>query len=195
MHLLLWSKKRGSIGKEKNPLSNHIQNNRLLLKFKDRALQVLSKLELNTDGFSLEEFERRFRIEVNPISKNIFTFWDEIIEQMITAGRTGNARANRDTCNSLKRFLKWSEVLYFEEITPAFLNKYEVHLRSRGGSDGGIGIRMRAIRAIYNMGIERNLVKESNYPFKSYKISRLKGKGAKRALKMEDVQKLFNWML
>lgn len=184
-----WDSKAGVFNK--NNLQ-YIQNNRLLLKFKDRALQILSELELDTDGFTLDEFEKKFRLESNPVGRNVFTFWDEIINEMINAGRTGNARANRDTYNSLKRFLKWSEHLMFEQITPRFLNKYEVHLRSRGGMDGGIGVRMRAIRAIFNMAIERNIVKGSYYPFKNYKLSKFKGKGSKRALSMEQMQKIIN---
>ncbi|UNY99769.1 site-specific integrase [Zhouia spongiae] len=77
------------------------------------------------------------------------------------------------------------------EILP-FLNKYEVFLRSRGGTDGGIGVRMRAIRALYNMAIERKIVRKELYPFDAYKISKLKGKGIKRALNIDEVQSIIN---
>lgn len=184
-----WDSKTGMFNKNN---MHYTQNNRLLLKFKDRALQILTELEIDVDGFTLDDFEKRFRLESNPAGRNVFSFWDEIIDEMISAGRTGNARVNRDTYNSLKRFLKWSDYLMFEQITPGFLNKYEVHLRSRGGTDGGIGVRMRAIRAIFNMAIDRNIVKENYYPFESYKLSKLKGKGSKRALSMEQVQKIIN---
>lgn len=49
---------------------------------------------------------------------------------------------------------------------------------------------MRALRALYNVAIQRNMEKEEYYPFKTYKISKLKGKGVKRALSMEDVMKI-----
>ncbi len=171
--------------------SNYIQNNRLLLKFKDRALKIISELELENDVFSLDDFERRFRYESNPVQQNVFTFWQEIMDEMIIAGRTGNARVNHEAFNSLKRFHRNSN-LYFEKIAPAFLNKYESHMRSRGGTDGGIGVRMRAIRALFNRAIERNLVKEKYYPFKAYKISKLKGKGLKKAITLAQVLKIVN---
>ena len=38
-------------------------------------------------------------------------------------------------------------------------------LGSRGGTDGGIGVKMRAIRALFNKAIERGVIKESLYPF------------------------------
>ncbi|MCX2678906.1 site-specific integrase [Galbibacter sp. EGI 63066] len=183
-----WDNATGTFNKGYN---NYIQSNRLLLKIKARALKTYSDLEIEKDHFTLEDFERQFRVESNPVKLSVFSFWNEIINEMITAGRTGNARANRDTYNSVKLFLN-STSLFFQEITPTFLNKYEVFLRSRGGTDGGIGVRMRAIRALYNMAIERKVVKRSYYPFNSYKISKLKGKGIKKALNIDEIQRIIN---
>jgi len=78
----------------------------------------------------------------------------------------------------------------FKNVNPTFLNKYEVYMRGRGGTDGGIGVPLRALRAIYNTAIERKMVKEEYYPFKIYKISKLKGKGLKKALSIEQVKKI-----
>ena len=182
---------------EWNPMSgsftskntNNIQNNRLLLKFKDRALKILSDLEMEKSDFTLKDFENRFRIVSNPLQQNFFYFWDEIIGEMTYAGRTGNARVNKNSFNSLKKFNE-STRLNFKEITPSFLYKYEAFLRSRGGSDGGIGVRMRAIRAIYNFAIERKIAKEQDYPFKVYKVSKLKGKNLKKALTMDEILRI-----
>lgn len=178
-----WNETTGSFT---NKISNSVQNNRLLLKFKDRALKILSDLEMEKSDFTLKDFENRFRIVSNPVQQNVFYFWDEIIGEMISAGRTGNARANKDTFHSLNLFHR-STKLTFKEITPSFLNKYEAFLRSRGGSDGGIGVRMRTIRALYNFAIERKIAKEQDYPFKIYKVSKLKGRSLKKALRMEEI--------
>ncbi|MCM5662496.1 site-specific integrase [Galbibacter mesophilus] len=183
-----WDEQAGAFNKS---YPNYIQSNRLLLKFKDRALKIYSELDIEKDNFSLEDFEKHFRIEANPIKQNVFNFWDEIIHEMIDAGRTGNARANRDSYNSVKKFYR-TKSLNFQDITHTFLNKYEVFLRARGGTDGGIGVRMRAIRALYNMAIERNIVKRELYPFDAYKVSKLKGKGIKRALNIEEIQRIIN---
>lgn len=178
-----WNQTTGSFT-TKN--SNSIQNNRLLLKFKDRALKILSDLEMETDDFTLRDFENRFRIVSNPVQQNVFYFWHEIIGEFIYAGRTGNARINKEVFASLNLFHK-STRLNFKDITPSFLNKYEAFLRSRGGSDGGIGVRMRTIRALYNFAIERKIAKEQDYPFKIYKVSKLKGRSLKKALRMEEI--------
>ena len=82
--------------------------------------------------------------------------------------------------------------LHFYEVTPTFLDKYEVHLRNKGGTGGGIGVKMRAIRAIFNVAIKRGIIDEKLYPFKHYKISKLKGKSIKKALNIEEVHNLQN---
>ena len=181
-----WNNTTGSFT---NKNANSSQNNRLLLKFKDKALKILSDLEMEKEDFNLEDFEKRFRVTSNPVNQNVFYFWDEIINEMILAGRTGNAQANKDTRHSIKLFHS-STKLMFQEITPGFLYKYEVFLRSRGGSDGGIGVKMRTIRALYNFAIERNITKEEFYPFKTYKVSKLKGKSPKKALNIDQVKKI-----
>ena len=183
-----WNEAAGSFT-NKNP--NSTQNNRLLLKFKDKALKILSDLEIEKEYFDLNEFENRFRVVANPVQQNVFYFWNEIIEEMILAGRTGNAKVNRETRRSIRNFFG-SDYLTFTNITPAFLRKYEVFLRSRGGTDGGISIRQRTLRALYNKAIERNIIKDINHPFKSYKISKLKSKGLKKALNMEQVKNIIN---
>ncbi|MGB6151310.1 MAG: site-specific integrase [Pricia sp.] len=183
-----WNSK---VGRFKKNHENYIQDNRLMLKMKSRALKIFTELGIEKEDFTLEDFENSFRVKTNPIQQNVFYFWDEIIEEMLSAGRTGNARVNRDTFNSLSRFIGTTQFT-FKELTPVFLHKYESFLRSRGGSDGGIGVRMRAIRAIFNFAIERNIAKEELYPFKTYKISKLKGKGLKKALNMEQVKKIIH---
>ncbi|WP_423820196.1 site-specific integrase [Salinimicrobium sp. TIG7-5_MAKvit] len=181
-----WNSATGKFSKRNN---NYLQNNRLLIKFQDRALQILGELKIESDDFTLEDFEKNYREISNPIQSNVFTFWNEIIEEMTLAGRMGNARINREASKSILKF-HGSKNLTFKNITPAFLNKYEVYMRSRGGTDGGIGVPMRALRALYNCAIERGLVKEKFYPYKTYKISKLKGKGSKKALNMEQVKKI-----
>ena len=183
-----WNSDTGKFNKRNR---NYLQNNRLLHKFQDRALQILGELKIERDDFTLYDFEQKYRVNSNPVQNNVFVFWDEIIGEMISAGRTGNAKVNKDTSDSVKKFLG-SARLTFKDISPTFLNKYEVFLRSRGGSDGGIGVRMRAIRALYNFAIERKIVKEDFYPFKTYKVSKLKGKGLKKALSIEQVKKIVN---
>ncbi|WP_298506923.1 site-specific integrase [uncultured Maribacter sp.] len=182
-----WDLKGGQFNKRN---ANYIQNNRLLNKILDRALKIYGNLEIETEDFTLEDFEKHFRVDSNPArQKEVFSFWKEIIDEMNEAGRTGNAKVNSEALNSVKLFHQ-KERLSFKEITPTFLIKYEVFLRSRGGTDGGIGVRMRSIRALFNFAIQRNITKEGYYPFRTYKLSKLKGKAIKKALTMDEVTKI-----
>ena len=181
-----WNKKQGKFNKN---APDYLKRNRILLKFIDRATDVVTELEQKKGFYTLTDIESVMRIQSNPVYKNIFAFWEEIISDMIKAGKTGNARVNSDTLKSVKNF-SHNKTITFEQITPAFLEKYEVSLRANGGTDGGVSVRMRTLRALFNSAIKREIIKTEIYPFKKYKISKLKGKGIKKALTLEDVQKI-----
>ena len=183
-----WTSSTGTFNKKKH---NHFQNNRLLVKIKDRAYKIATDLEVENPDYTLQDFDKRYRITFNPVSNDVFAFFDEIIEEMTFAGRIGNAKSYKDTKTSVQIFHKLKK-LKFREVNSAFLSKYDAFLRSRGGTDGGVGVKMRAIRALFNKAIARGVIKESLYPFKTYKISRLRGKGFKRALDFEEIMRIIN---
>ena len=171
--------------------SKYQQLNNSLHEISKRAEKIVSDALGTGDDISLGEFEELFfnfkidkKITVND-------FWDEHIEDMNKSGRTGNARFFRDSKNSFFKFLE-HRVIYFKEITPALLDKYEVFLRSNGGIDSGIAVKMRAIRALYNSAIKKGYAHKEHYPFNAYKLSKLKGKGNKRAISSEDIMKIKN---
>jgi len=183
-----WSASTGTFNKK---MKNHFQYNRLLVKIKDRAYQVASEIDIQNPDYTLEDFDKLYRITFNPVKNDVYAFFDEIIEEMTFAGRVGNGKSYKDTKTSVQIFHKGKK-LSFREINSTFLSKYDAFLRSRGGTDGGVGVKMRAIRALFNKAIERGIVKESLYPFKKYKISGLRGKGFKRALDFEEIMRIVN---
>lgn len=87
---------------KRNP--NYMQNNRLLVKFKERAYKVLTELEIENPDYSLQDFDKRYRISFNPVKNNVFAFFDEIIEEMTFAGRIGNAKSYKDAKNLSANF-------------------------------------------------------------------------------------------
>ncbi len=184
-----WDSNAGCFNKN---YPDYIQNNLLLLKIKARALKVYSDLDLEKEYFNLDDFSRRFRVDTNPANDSVFLFWEEIVSELKLAGRMGNATMYEETMKSVKQFCGHKKIK-FPDITNAFLNKYEAWLRSRGGTDGGISIKQRTLRALYNKAIERNIIKDINHPFKTYKISKLKGQGIKKALDFDQVVKIVNF--
>lgn len=153
-----------------------------------KAETIVQNYRLNGEDFTLREFEIKFRAKEQK-KVSLRSFWEKDIENLGKAGRIGTSDVSQSTFNSFFNFERdWK--LTFEELTSAKLYDYETFLRSNGNQDSGIGIKMRTIRALFNLAIKRNIVDESKYPFKSYKISRLKGKSLKRALKKEEITKI-----
>jgi integrase len=171
-------------------MPNHVQKNLVLSKLKQKAWAIIDQFNIDEVDFSLNQFEEKFRgKESSKIT--VLEFWEDKIKDLNLAGRTGNARAHHDTKNSFFRFCKNQKIL-FKEITVEMLDKYETHLRSTGSNDGGIGVRMRELRAVFNDAIKKGIVDEKYYPFKTYKVSKLKGKGFKKALSRDEVRLIEN---
>ncbi|PQL90743.1 site-specific integrase [Apibacter adventoris] len=166
---------------------NYRIENELILNLKSKALKIIREFQLQEQDFSLQDFEAIFRGNNNQ-ELNIIQFFDEIINEMERAGRMGNARAYKETRDALVKFS--GNKIIFNEITPVFLEKFEVEMRERGNKDGGIAFKMRELRAIFNKAINRKIITQDIYPFKDYKISKLKTKKNKKALSIEDFKKI-----
>lgn len=161
--------------------------NELLLKVKTKANQILRNFQLDEDEFTLDDFEEAFRGKKHQ-KILVSEFFDEIIEEMSKSGRTGNAKAYADTKRSI--FKLADKNLKFKEITPTFLEKYEVYLRENGNENAGIAFKMRELRALYNKAIKRDLAIQDSYPFNSYKISKLKSQKNKKSLSVEEFRRI-----
>lgn len=180
-----WDEKEAQF---KKSYPNYIQRNRVLLNIKQKALTLIDGFNLESIDFTLVQFETKLRgKELSKIT--VLEFWEDKVNDLNLAGRTGNAKAYQDTKNSFFRFCT-NKKIFFREITVEVLDKYETHLRSTGSNDGGIGVRMRELRALYNDAIKKGVVDEKYYPFKVYKVSKLKGKGFKKALTRAEVKKI-----
>lgn len=175
------------IGCFKTKHLNSRQNNQLLDQLKIRARNIISQYEIEELDFTLKEFENKFRIGRIAASSDLLILWSSVIQEMTESGKMGNARVNKDTLRSFKKFIKRDNIS-LKDVNVTLLETYEVYLRSSGGTDGGIGVKMRALRAVYNTAIRRGLIKESFYPFKQYKVSRLKGCSPKQALSFNEIQ-------
>lgn len=166
---------------------NYRQKNQILMNLKTKALKILDDYSLNQRDFTLEEFEAKFRGKKSH-HPNIIEFFDEIISEMVRAGRISNANAYKETKTALVKFK--GATIYFADVTPEFLEKFEVFLREKGNQNGGIAFKMRELRAIFNKAIMRDIISQEIYPFKYYKISRLKSRPNKRALKIDEFKRI-----
>lgn len=166
---------------------NYNQRNRVLLRLQEKALKIIDEFQLEDIDFTLNEFERLFRgIKTNE-ETTVYSFWSEKIEDLVSAGKVGNARAYRDTKNSFFKFVK-NKGIGFKEITLVLLDKYETYLRSNNNANAGISIKMRTLRALYNDAMKKQVISLQHYPFKAYKISKLKSETVKRALNSQELK-------
>lgn len=175
----------------KKSQTNYKSKNATLSKLKVKAWKIIDEFAYEDIDFSLAQFEEKFRGKEKK-SITVAEFWLDKINDLNIAGRTGNARAYKDVYDSFFKFQK-SKHIKFNEITPEFLDKYETFLRARGNTDGGIGVKMREIRALFNDAIKKGIVDEKYYPFKTYKVSKLKGRGIKKALTRDQVRLIENF--
>lgn len=177
-----WNEKEGVFKKN---YDNYVKRNIILSDAKKKALQIIDQFVEQDREFTLNQFEELFRGKKTRDKQKFYEFFESKINDLAAGGRTGNQKVYQETLNSFRKFIKVRNP-DFEDITPRLLEKYEIHLRSNGGTDGGISVKMRTIRAVYNDAIKRGMVKQEHYPFRVFEISKLKGKGQKRALSREE---------
>jgi len=172
---------------------NYAVDNELISRFKAKALSIIRKFQLENIDFSLNDFENVFRGEKKNNNIDVFNFFDEIVEELIMSDKIGNANTYKDTKNALLKFHKQyskNKNLCFKDVTPTYLSKFEVFMRSRGNTDGGISVKMRTLRALVNKAISRKLISKDLYSFDEYKISKLKPTLNKRALSIDEFKRI-----
>lgn len=113
------------------------------------------------------------------------------IENLKQTGRTGYALSHREVYNFLLKFnghpnitfrnwYRWAETLWNLVAGTRFFRKYDRP-------------PIRTLRAVYNVAIEEKCVKADDYPFKSYKVSKLHQATAKRAISKADIMRIIEY--
>lgn len=106
--------------------------------------------------------------------------------------RTGYKLSIQQTYNSLIKFNRHLDIP-FSEMDYNWLKRYEGWLRKQGKSENTIGIRFRNIRVVFNLAVNMELVKQEDYPFRMFKVSKLHQDTAKRALSKKEVSSIINY--
>lgn len=117
---------------------------------------------------------------------------DRKITRLRSEGRLKYASTYKELKTSLLDFNTHLNT-YFSEIDLNWLKNYENYLRAKGLGENSIGIRFRNLRALYNTAIREKIVKAEYYPFKEYKVSKLRKETVKRAIYKSDVEKIINY--
>ena len=121
--------------------------------------------------------------------EDVFNYQMNLLKE---GGRRGYLLSIKQVYNSLIAFNKHLDI-FFSDIDISFLRRYENWLRKNNLAENTIGIRFRTLRAIYNLAIELEVAKTEDYPFKTFKVSKLHKETSKRALTKEDIERVFNY--
>ena len=126
------------------------------------------------------------------VRQTVGDYLNAYIDRLLAVNRVGNAKTFQELRTSLTRFCH-SLDFYFLDIDTEWLKRYEQWLRvERHYSDNSIGIRFRSLRVLYNSAITDGLIKKTDYPFDTFKVSRFKEATAKRSLTKEDIRRIMD---
>ena len=176
--------------KPKRNCPNRIQIEQLILEKTKEVMDKMVKFEAENKDYSpVSLLEKRKAAQQSLTVQSLFS---EYIEQLKQENRIGYALSVKQVFNSLKEFTKGKN-LYFSDITNNWLKRYEIWQRNKNLAENTIGIRFRTLRMIYNLAIERKIVSAEDYPFRTYKVSKLHQETAKRSITKEEIHKIIDY--
>lgn len=144
----------------------------------------------NLPEFTFEAFEKHFK---SPNGKaTLTTYYEAYIKQLNNEGRAGTVQNYQSSINSLKKFTD-KEIIHFSEITPSLLIRYENWMLKEGNSISTVGFYIRPLRAIFNKAIRDKAISEIIYPFGKDKFQIPTGRNIKKALTIEDIERVYNY--
>ena len=162
------------------------RKNRALLSLESRALTIINDFISDNIDFTLNQFETKFR-GFNNRKITVKKYLENLIQDYENADKYGPAEPYKNLKSALFKYAK--KPIMFKDIDFEFLKGFENYLRSKGNTDGGIAFKMRQLRTSFNRAINEDIVNSSSYPFRKYKISKLKGKSNKIALVAEELRR------
>lgn len=143
--------------------------------------------------FTFTDFENVFyaeKIKSRKIQLNdgVNSIYEKHMQALNDEGRISTARSYQDSLTSM---LSYKKNLKVSQITPDFLKGYEKWMTDNGRSLTTVGMYVRALRTIFNMAIENEVIDSSKYPFKKYTIPA--PQKISRTLKKEEIKQIINY--
>ncbi len=160
-------------------------------KIEQRAIDIIKEL----NPFSFEVFEKKFDQRTDR-SKDVFHLFAQYIKALETEERNGTADSYQCAYNSFAKFLKSKnrKILNFRDVNSDWLHEYERWMTDRGKSLTSVGIYVRNLRTILNIGIEDGLLAREFYPFGKRKYIIPSGTNVKKALALSDIKRIVNYV-
>ena len=165
------------------------QLKRLTVSWLDKQTQIAESIV----PFTFADFENIFfaekkksrRIQLND---EVSSIYEKHMEALKEEGRISTASSYQDSLTSILTYKKNLKVAH---ITPDFLKGYEKWMTDKGRSLTTVGMYLRALRTIFNLAIENDVIDASKYPFKKYTIPA--PQKISRTLKKEEIKLMINY--
>ncbi len=152
----------------------------------EKAQKIIKSLS----DFSFEQFKIHFGISGSNL-RNVFHYLDIRTEAYKKTGYGDkNAKAVK---TALQQFFKRSTSLEFREVTVAKLKEFEVYMRNRGIRPTTYNRYLDSLRSAFFMAQKDNVIPITLNPFGRDKYHSPRIITIKRALKLEEIEKIYNY--
>ena len=142
--------------------------NEQLLKMKMHYISKLREyISDNIDYTDLKEIKNHL-CGKEASSYTLRSFWEQIIDEMKSSNRHGNARVYSMTLSVISKETDLD--IPVKSFNYQKLIALEKNLYSRGMSCNGISVYMKTLRAICNKAINYDIVDYQWYPFRKYRL-------------------------
>lgn len=126
----------------------------------------------------------------------LLAYMEQLVNELETAKKIGNANVYKDTRRILAKFLNAKDCP-LSAVNVSFLNRLEISLRSEDAADTTMSVYFRTLRAVMNRAISEGLLHADLYPFSRHKtqrdkfsVSKFDLSTRKRAINKDDIRKI-----
>ncbi|MCB2196996.1 MAG: site-specific integrase [Bacteroidetes bacterium] len=152
-----------------------------------KANEIIQSLQF----FSLEQFEKYLKIQFSSAGL-VKEVYNQYIRKLEAEGRYSYAQTFVCSKNSIFEFCN-NENVEFIDITEHFLKAYEKWMIKCGKSISTVGIYLRPLRVIFNYAHKEGVINNKIYPFGKSKYNIPSSRNKKRAISIDDIEKIFNY--
>ena len=153
----------------------------------NRAINIIDNV---LNEFSFEAFEREY-LNHKKGDTSINSYFEDKAQELDRENKIQTATLYRAALRSL---LKYDGKITFQKINPNYLEKYQKWMIAEENSYTTVGMYMRNLKHVVNRAIQDRIIHE--YPFGDPKKGKYQipdGKNSKKALRISDIEKLFNY--
>ena len=148
-----------------------------LLKIKELYPEVIEPIEI-----------KQLLIQNKEIEITIYKYWQQIIKELVTQKRLGNAKTYEQSLSTISQEINLN--IPFKAFSYKNLVELEGNLIKRGMTANGISVYLRSFRAVCNRAIKEDIVGYDWYPFRKFTIR--KAKTTPRVVGIEDMRRYFS---